>query len=724
MRDYSTLALIILALLLMPLFTFGCDCCGDDCDECKSCPADDDASPDDDTSPDDDASPDDDDDSGDDDNDDDSGDDDDDNDDDNDDNDDDLASSYDYLAGGTFSGAAVVMNNAGLASVISSKSRYLLAYRESATADYNTVIAAFGIYANPSAAVGPDGSLHLAFYDWYAQTLWYATNHGGSWHSAAVDEDGDVGHYSAIAVDGDGVVHIAYTEESSRTPIGLRYANNAARAWSTESVTTGNGIGAFPSLAVDGDGVPYITFNTGGAVRLAVRTAKGWSIDDLSDSVSIGRASGVAIDGSGVCHVIYHATDASSNLRHAYGEAKALTSELIPGATGVGDTLAMTVDDDDVVHFVYYNSSLGARYGNNAAKDWQIATIGSAYPVYIAARSVDNVAISIARLGVYRQTGGGWQQLYLDNGFVAQDTALDRDAAGHLQLAYIDDAQTIWHMTDAGGEWTRDQVTGVIGNTALNIDLKTDGNNHAHICYYNGVAFQLEYATNATGSWVSEVVDEGDLSGRHCAMFISNDNVVHLSYSDETNGTLMYANNAGGGWTSTSVDDEGYVGTWSDIVVKANGEIAIAYVDLTDNDINLARGDGTDWTIATVDPEGGDNVSLAVDDSGHYQLAYIGAGLRHAQQIDDQWVLSTIDAVAQDEETGIVAGDPDHVMIAYQSIGTDLSIAWRLATAWHLTVVDQLGSMGDHLSITAGGADQAYVSYLGQEAIWLATVGF
>jgi len=588
------------------------------------------------------------------------------------------------------------------------------------------VTAVFGVYANPSAALAPDGSLHLAYYDWFAQTLHYATNQGGSWADVLVDGTTDAGHYSAIVVGPDGVVHIAYDIESSRTPVGLRHASNAGGSWQFETVATGANLGSFPQIAVDGSNVLYVTFNnTSGTlseVDVGSRGATSWQTQPLALSDPDGRASGLAAESNGTLHIIYHGSD--FGLRYATGPYSALSSVGISGATNVADSISLALDANGVTHIAYADSVVGVMYGNNAGGTWTLQPLGSGYPVFIAANSVNDVAISIASLGAYRKNATGWTQTYFDYGFTADAPNLCGDSLGRLHFVYMEDATTtFWHAVGSGTSWSFEEIAATIGSGAEHFGIVADSSNAIHISYYNGLTFSLNYATDQSGSWVTSTIDNSPDVGRVSAIAIDPNGDLHVSYSDNTNGYLKYATNASGSWQTAIVDQTGLVGAWSDIAVDSSGVVYIGYTNQSLNSIMLAQGNLGAFTTQTVDTTGGNYVSIALDSLKQPQLAYIGAGLRHAGYTASGWTLETVDPNALPAGTAIRVTEGDALAIAYQLVGYELNLATGSAHDWIVRTIDGLDNVGQLPSLVAAANGSQYnLGYLGDAAIWLATV--
>ena len=97
-----------------------------------------------------------------------------------------------------------------------------------------------------------------------------------------------------------------------------------------------------------------------------------------------------------------------------------------------------------------------------------------------------------------------------------------------------------------------------------------------HISDYDGSPnFDLKYATNATGSWVTNTVDSGSSPVFNSIALDSSDK-VHISYYGN-GGYLNYVTNATGSWVATIVDSDGNVGLWNSIALDSSGKPHISY---------------------------------------------------------------------------------------------------------------------------------------------------
>ncbi len=129
-----------------------------------------------------------------------------------------------------------------------------------------------GQYA--SLALGPNGELHVSYYDATAHDLKYATcslfcTISTNWLITTVDAGpSDVGETTSLAMDGAGRVHLAYYDRSN---LVLKYATCSAGcvnpvSWDTATVGPAGALGAYPSLAADGDGRVHVSYGGPGAL--------------------------------------------------------------------------------------------------------------------------------------------------------------------------------------------------------------------------------------------------------------------------------------------------------------------------------------------------------------------------------------------------------------------------------------------------------------------------
>lgn len=108
----------------------------------------------------------------------------------------------------------------------------------------------------------------------------------------------------------------------------------------------------------------------------------------------------------------------------------------------------------------------------------------------------------------------------------------------------------------------------------------------------------LYYAYYDVSTWQYETVDSPPGACYHTSLALDSSDNAHISYYDSTSGDLKYATNASGSWVIETVDnvgDEGYVGRYTSLGLDSSDKVHISYEDLTNGDLKYAR------SIVTID---------------------------------------------------------------------------------------------------------------------------
>jgi hypothetical protein len=139
-----------------------------------------------------------------------------------------------------------------------------------------TAAANVGEYAK--AATGPDGTEYIAFYDRAWGALRLAVGNKSGYAVETVDDDGDVGAWPDILVDGD-TLYIAYQDVGEQD---LRLATGRPGSWSVEVVDSGAYVGADAAIYSDGRvGILYFD-GVNNDVKLARQKDGGWATDAVA----------------------------------------------------------------------------------------------------------------------------------------------------------------------------------------------------------------------------------------------------------------------------------------------------------------------------------------------------------------------------------------------------------------------------------------------------------
>jgi hypothetical protein len=165
------------------------------------------------------------------------------------------------------------------------------------------------------------------------------------------------------------------------------------------------------------------------------------------------------------------------------------------------------------------------------------------------------------------------------SGHNGQDAmAMDVDAQDHTRIIGADEG-VIFERTDASGTWR----TTIISDEPVNHGVAiTFAAHHAYVTHI--VDDQLRLLTDATGTWVEEVVPTLHVA-RETAIAVRSGK-IHIAYSGLAM-HLHHVSNASRSWVETTVDGE--FGFRPSIAIDSAGQAHIAY----------ASGDPTPFRLAT-----------------------------------------------------------------------------------------------------------------------------
>jgi hypothetical protein len=296
-------------------------------------------------------------------------------------------------------------------------------------------------------------------------------------------------------------------------------------------------------------------------------------------------------------------------------------------------------------------------------------------------------------------------------------TSVKADSNGKAHIAYSDlTADDINYATNASGSWVIESIFSSGGTpTPIWNSLVLDSNNNAHISFYDSDADDLIYMNNTTSPWTQEIVDSTGNVGTHTSIDLDSNGNVHISYHDEDNDILKYATNISSPWTIETVDDisPGVVGQRTSIVVDSNDDVHISYYDVTNDDLKYATNSTGSWVVETVDTSSCKYTSILKDSADNIYIAYqSGADIKLANNISG-WsteVISTDgggDTLGEWLNASIDINDKIHV-VHQNSTASDLVYTTNLLGSWVDTVI-----AGDSPSFNIGQYSSIDVGPLG-----------
>ena len=165
---------------------------------------------------------------------------------------------------------------------------------------------------------------------------------------------------------------------------------------------------------------------------------------------------------------------------------------------------------------------------------------------------------------------GLWTKEIIDD--ANDEVSIALDSQDHVHLAY-QKGGSLLYVTNASGQWVT--FTLRTGNTGYAASLKLDAQDHVHIGYLNVGQGSLDYISNSSGVWNSSTVEGTTWASGvsfkpedYTRLTLDANGHAHLCYyyeaydseENDTTGTLKYATNASGAWVCEGVDDSGDAG--------------------------------------------------------------------------------------------------------------------------------------------------------------------
>ncbi len=235
-----------------------------------------------------------------------------------------------------------------------------------------TVDAGADVGAFSSLEMDDDGVAHISYYDDTNGDLKYATGTGGAWTLEVVDTTGVVGWFTSLALDANGVPHISYYDLSNMT---LRYADRTGGAWSAETADASLGSGLYSSLVIDDAGRPHVSYRAAGDLNYAVKDGGFWTSEVVDVPGEVGLHTSLRLDASGNPHVSYY-DETNGDLKYAARYQGTWAIEVVDAAGDVGAFSSLALNATGKPRIAYYDGTgLSLRYSVKTGTNWVIETI-------------------------------------------------------------------------------------------------------------------------------------------------------------------------------------------------------------------------------------------------------------------------------------------------------------------------------------------------------------
>ncbi|MFH0791036.1 MAG: choice-of-anchor U domain-containing protein [Candidatus Omnitrophota bacterium] len=466
-----------------------------------------------------------------------------------------------------------------------------------------------------SIAVDSSNKAHISCGDWSNgwsnADLKYATNASGSWVITTIDSPGNVGEYSSIAIDSSDKVHISYSDCSNGWGYSnLKYTTNASGTWITTTVDSSGDTGGEPSIAIDSSNnvhISYLDRSNNDELKYATNASGIWATTTIDSSGDVGMDTSIATDSGNKAHISY-SDWGNEEIKYATNVSGSWITTTVDSAI---QFTSIAIDSSNNLH-ISYRASGGSygllKYATNASGSWVTTSVDSSCrdvgSPSIAIDSNNKVHISYCDWGNYdlkyaTNTSGSWVTTTVDSGgYVYGPTSIAIDSSNNAHISYAIygpdwESTDLKYATNASGSWITTTIDsgGYVGDyTSIAID-SSDNVYFSYTAYdadwSNG---KLKYTTNASGSWVTTIVDSGNIGDT--SMSIDSINNAHVSYTNYDTGwgnlNLKYATNTSGSWVTTTVDSSGYIVGSTSIAIDSSNNVHISYYSYGDHGLKYA----------------------------------------------------------------------------------------------------------------------------------------
>jgi hypothetical protein len=580
-----------------------------------------------------------------------------------------------------------------------------------------------GLAYSTSIALDSNDKVHVAYapiyygsgWDWDYHMLKYATNASGSWVLTTVEgnEFIDVGQYCSIAMDSNNKAHISYYRSG---PLG--YATNTSGSWVASSLGDN---GSHTSIALDSNDKIHISYYRSGPLGYATNASGSWVYSTADSAANSGYYTSIALGpyhksrrdptGNNIPN-ISHRNEVIGDLKYSlYNGGVYVTNKM-------GQSTKLNTSSDTITQATLGATSIlngGAivyEMTANGGTNWYAVTSGTPFNFPVTGTDLRWRATLTTPNPTNTPT---LDQLYItfspcykawefvspvpSSGYGTY-IALDSNKKAHI--SYMKD-NYLQYATNASGSWVYTQLDTQNGWYS---SIAVDSNNKVHICYLGND--NLKYATNASGSWVYTVIHP-DLTiyDTACSLALDSNNKFHIAFEHDGTSDLVYATNASGSVITTTLDSAGAVGIYPSIALDSNDKVHISYLNEGGgNTLKYATNASGAWVCTTVDTTYNYHTSIAIDSNNKVHIGYNKSNddLKYATNASGAWVCTTLDSTGNVGQcTSIFLDSNNKVYIGYyDGTNQDLKYATNVSGGWVYSTVDSAGSVGLYTSIALG----------------------
>jgi hypothetical protein len=470
-----------------------------------------------------------------------------------------------------------------------------------------------------------------------------------------------------------GLILVASTVASSAPDV------LAATYLSLRTVTQIVPDGLNPATVADASGFLHVVYRrtTDPGVWYSTNASGKWVATKIS---SMTGQPDVAIDAKGRLHVVFANSGSTPGIRYATNRSGSWVTTRLTTSTADVDP-AIAVDPLGEVHIVYGGNALG--YLTNRRGYWAqqtISAIRAGHPTITldANRRVHIAFEWDAALGYITDAGGvSWKTTSITAAGARPSIAVHGSAVRVAFSRQPGSTFGIFYATLGSTGWSNVNVypRAAYGKPSLRLD----GAGNAHIAYEdNALEPNIEYATNATGSWVRTFLGRG----RSPSVILGPGGTRSFTFASSA---IYLRTSSMPAWQGSTVSSQ-FGDMAPDIATGPDGKPQIAYAVPSGSYAGLRHGvwNGSAFTTTRI-RDAGDAPSIAIDGAGKAHIAFLHSStLWYGTNSTGTWVFDEVSFDGQYSCPQLALGPSGQVHIAALRYKTDLRTVWltRPAATW------------------------------------------
>ena len=335
----------------------------------------------------------------------------------------------------------------------------------------------------------------------------------GKWHITTVDSKGEIGRRTSLALDENGNPWISYHDSSKGD---LRCARWTGKAWEIKPVDYGEpgkhlweqkgDVGEYSSLAIDKNGIPRIYYYDGiyktlkFAVKLKGEDFWGWGyVDIVGVKGNVGEGLSFALDKDGN-EIISCYEEINGDLICVKPVDQTWKTEVVDSKGDVGEDTSLALDKDGNPRIAYFDqTNLKLKYARWTGRRWKIETVdegGTQTSLALDKNGNPRISHYAGMLKYASWTGRTWKTEIVDSTaqFVGGYTSLALDKNGHPRISYYDFTNGDLKYAKWTGRTWEIEIVDSEGNVGSNTSLVLDKNGNPRISYVDETNGDLKYA--------------------------------------------------------------------------------------------------------------------------------------------------------------------------------------------------------------------------------------